>query len=117
MSSGFHRRGWFHKRGGGPARAIATLGATLVLFAQLIGAIHFHEGVVSHDGIVTAELSSDQGLCPICQLAFHSPGSVAAAPTVSRGPAIAESIVREELVEIESSVFSSERGRAPPVTL
>jgi len=75
---------WFHKRNSGFARAIETIGATLVLFAQLIGAVHFHQSVVSHDGIVNAELSADQGLCPVCQLAFHSPGSVAAAPTVSR---------------------------------
>ncbi len=106
---------WFHKKNF--SRAIATIGATLVLFAQLIGTVHFHQSVVSHDGIVNAELSADQGLCPVCQLAFHSPGSVAAAPTVSRGPAFTDAIVRAQLVEIESPVFSAERGRAPPVTL
>ena len=105
---------WFHKKGGSSARVIATIGATLVLFAQLIGAVHFHQSVVSHDGIVNAELSADQGLCPVCQLAFHSPGSVAAAPTVSRGPAFNDAIVRAQPVEIESPVFSGERGRAPP---
>ncbi|HYR80103.1 MAG TPA: hypothetical protein VEO55_08850 [Candidatus Dormibacteraeota bacterium] len=104
---------WFHKKG--LARAIATIGATLVLFAQLIGAIHFHQGVVSHRGIVTAEISADQELCPVCQLAFHSPGSFAAAPTVSRGPAFTDAIVRALPVQIESPVFSGERGRAPPV--
>jgi hypothetical protein len=104
---------WFHKKG--LARAIATIGATLVLFAQLIGAVHFHQGVASHDGIVNAALSADQGLCPVCQLAFHSPGSVAAAPTFSRGPAFSDAIVRAQPVEIESPVFSGERGRAPPV--
>ena len=106
---------WFHRKNAGLTRAIATMGATLVLFAQLIGAVHFHQGVVSHDGIVNAELSADQGLCPVCQLAFHSPGSVAAAPTVSRGLAIVDAIVRARPVEIESPVFSAERGRAPPV--
>jgi hypothetical protein len=104
---------WFHKKDF--ARAIATIGATLVLFAQLIGAVHFHQSVVSHDGIVNAELSADQGLCPVCQLAFHSPGSVAAAPTVSRGLAFADAIVRAHPTAIESPVFSAERGRAPPV--
>ncbi len=103
---------WFHKKNF--SRAIATIGATLVLFAQLIGAVHFHQSVVSHDGIVNAELSADQGLCPVCQLAFHSPGSMAAAPTVSRGPAFNDAIVRAQPVEIESPVFSGERGRAPP---
>jgi hypothetical protein len=104
---------WFHKKDF--ARAIATIGATLVLFAQLIGAVHFHQSLVSHDGIVNAELSADQGLCPVCQLAFHSPGSVAAAPTVTRGPAFTDAIVRAHPAGIESPVFSAERGRAPPV--
>ena len=106
---------WFHKKSGRLARAIATMGAVLVLFAQLIGAVHFHQGVVSHDGAVTAELSADPGLCPVCQLAFHSPGSVAAAPTVSRESAFTDAIVRAQSAEIESPVFSAERGRAPPV--
>jgi len=104
---------WFHKKNF--SRAIATIGATLVLFAQLIGAVHFHQSVVSHDGIVNAELSADQGLCPVCQLAFHSPGSVASAPTFSRGPASTDAIVRAQSVAIESPIFSAERGRAPPV--
>jgi hypothetical protein len=104
-----------HKKSAGFPRAIATTCALLVLFAQLIGAVHFHQGVVSHDGTAYAELSADQGLCPVCQLAFHSPGSVAAAPTISRGPAIVDAIVRAHPVEKESPVFSGERGRAPPV--
>ena len=106
---------WFHRKNAVFPRAIATMGAVLVLFAQLVGAVHFHQGVVSHDRIVNAELSADQGLCPVCQLAFHSPGSVAAAPTISRGPAIVDAIVRAHPVAIESPVFSGERGRAPPV--
>jgi hypothetical protein len=106
---------WFNKKSAAFPRAIATMGAVLVLFAQLVGAVHFHQGVVSHDGIVNAELSADQGLCPVCQLAFHSPGSVAAAPTISRGLAIVDAIVRAHPVEIESPVFGAERGRAPPV--
>jgi len=106
---------WFNKKNAAFPRAIATMCATLVLFAQLIGAVHFHQSVVSHDGIVSAELSIDQGLCPVCQLAFHSPGSVAAAPTISRGIAIVDAIVRARPVAFESPVFSAERGRAPPV--
>ena len=106
---------WFLRKNAALPRAIATMGAVLVLFAQLVGAVHFHQGVVSHDRIVNAELSADQGLCPVCQLAFHSPGSVAAAPSISRGPAIVDAIVRAHPVAIESPVFGAERGRAPPV--
>jgi hypothetical protein len=104
---------WIHKKS--IARAIATTCAMLVLFAQLVGAVHFHQDVVSHHGIVDAALSVDQGQCPVCQLAFHSPGSVVAAPTVSRGPAFTDTIVRARTTEIESPVLSAERDRAPPV--
>jgi hypothetical protein len=105
---------WFHKRGGGLARALATIGAVLVLFAQIVGAAHFHEGVVSHDGIATPVISASEGLCPLCQLAFHSPGSVGAAPTAVQGAAIVGALVLEAPAEIESPVMGSERGRSPP---
>jgi hypothetical protein len=96
------------------ARALATMGAALVLFAQIVGAAHFHEGVVSHDGIASPVISASEGLCPICQLAFHSPGSVGAAPTLARGVAIADAIVLSAPAEIESPVMGPERGRSPP---
>ena len=68
------------------ARAIAIFGAALILVSQLIGVAHFHESAVSHNGVAAAQISTDAGLCPICQLALHSPGSMAQATTVARGP-------------------------------
>ena len=69
------------------------------------------------EGIAAAALNADPGLCPICQLALHSPGSVSAATTVARGPAIAETVFLVAPVRIESPVFSDARVRAPPVSL
>ncbi len=102
----------FHKGGGAAARAIAIFGAALILVSQAIGAAHFHQGAVSRDGV--AQLSADEGLCPVCQLALHAPGSVASAATAARGPAIAETIFLAAPLRSVSPVFSAARVRAPP---
>jgi hypothetical protein len=106
-----------HRNGTAATRAVAIFGAALLLVSQLIGVAHFHEGAVSRDGIVAAQISDDPGLCPVCQLALHSPGSVAAATAITRGPAIAETIFIAPPTRAESPVLSTARVRAPPVAL
>ncbi|MFZ2064269.1 MAG: hypothetical protein WAU82_24895 [Candidatus Binatus sp.] len=103
----------FHKTDRPLARAISIFGAVLIVVSQLIGAAHFHEG----GGVASQQISADAGLCPICQLALHSPGSMARATTVARGPAITETIFITAPSRSESPVFSAARGRAPPITL
>ena len=107
----------FHKSGTVAARAIAIFGAALILVSQAIGAAHFHQGAASRGGVPVAQLTVDEGLCPICQLALHSPGSVAPAPSVARGPAIAETVFLAAPIRSESPVLSAARVRAPPVSL
>lgn len=107
----------FHKNGRAAARAIAIFGAVLLLVSTTVGAGHFHEGADSRNGRATAALGADPGFCPVCQLALHSPGSLAAAKTVASGPAIAETIFVAAPVRFESLVFSAARVRAPPVAL
>jgi hypothetical protein len=106
-----------HKGGRVAARAVAIFGAVLILVSQAIGAAHFHAGAASRDGVPVAQLTVDEGLCPICQLALHSPGSIAAAPAVARGAAIAEAVFLAAPIRSESPVFSAARVRAPPVSL
>ena len=98
-------------------RAISIFGAALILLAQLIGVSHFHESAISHNGVASPQIITDAGLCPICQLALHSPGSIAQASTVARAPAVAETIFITAPSRSESVVFSAARVRAPPVTL
>jgi hypothetical protein len=107
----------FHKTSRLRARAISIFGAALLLVSQLIGVAHFHEGAVFHNGVASAQISTDAGLCPICQLALHSPGSTTQATTVARAPSIAETIFITAPSHSESLVFSAARVRAPPVTL
>lgn len=107
----------FHKGGGGAARAVAVFGAALILVSQLIGAAHFHEGAVSRNVVAAAQLTTYEGLCPLCQLALHSPGSVAATATIAREPAIAETVFLIAPRRSVSPVFSTARVRAPPIAL
>ena len=108
--------GRFQKSVRSSARAFAIVVSALLLVSQTVGAAHFHAGPVSL-GIVAAQSGADQGLCPICQLALHSLGSVSAATTVERGPDIAEKISIDEQTRSQSPVFSSARVRAPPISL
>lgn len=98
------------------ARASVIFGALLLLVSQMIGVAHFHEGAVSRDGVGVAQVGTDSGLCPICQLALHAPGSLARVPTVVRGPAIAVSLFVAATARSESPVLSIARVRAPPVS-
>jgi hypothetical protein len=107
----------FHSRGRTAVRAIAMFGAVLLLISQTVGAAHFHESAPSRSGIASTQLNADPGFCPVCQLALHSPGSVTAATTVARGPAIAGTISLVAPIRSESPVFSAARVRAPPVSL
>lgn len=107
----------YHSRGRSAARAIAIFGVALILVSQMVGVAHFHESAVSRDGRLVATLSADAGLCPVCQLALHSQGTLAAAATVARGPVIAETIFVPAPIRSESPVYSAARVRAPPVSL
>jgi hypothetical protein len=105
----------FHKSGRAAAGAIAIFCAALILVSQAIAAAHFHAGAVSRD--VPAQLTTYEGLCPLCELALHSPGSIAAATTVARGPAIVEAIFFPAPISSESPAVSAARVRAPPVAV
>jgi len=107
----------FRKCGRAAARAITIFGALLLLISQTVGVAHFHEGATVRNGIVAPQTGTDPGLCPVCQLAMHSPGSIASAVTVARGPAIAEALFVATTIQVESPVFSDARVRAPPTAL
>jgi hypothetical protein len=95
-------------------RAFAMFAAAVLLISQLVGVAHFHEGSISTAG---AQISSDASFCPVCQLALHSPGSVAAATTLAPGPVLAEAVFFAAPIRFQSPVFSAARVRAPPVAL
>ena len=106
-----------HRSGRAAARAIAIFGAALILVTTSVGASHFHERAVSRDGGAVAQVAVDEGLCPLCEFALHSPGSVSSATTVARGPAMVDTIFPAAPVRSEFPVFSPTRVRAPPIAL
>lgn len=107
----------FHRSSRAAARAIAIFGALLILVSTSIGASHFHERAVSRNGLAVAQVAVDEGLCPVCQFALHSPGSLSSTTTVTRGPVIVDTIFLAAPVRSESPVFSAARVRAPPIAL
>jgi hypothetical protein len=107
----------FHRSGRTAARAIAIFGALLILVTTSVSASHFHQRAVPRDGAAAVQVAVDEVLCPLCEFALHSPGSVSSTATVARGPAIVDPIFLAAPVRSESPVFSTARVRAPPITL
>lgn len=97
--------------------ATAIFAAILIVASQAVGAAHFHEGVVSRNKSAVTQLAIDEALCPLCQFALHSPGSVSSTPALARGPFIAETLILAAPVRFVSPVFSTARVRAPPNSL
>jgi hypothetical protein len=107
----------FHSRVSVTQRTIAIFGALLILASQAIGVAHFHESAGSRNRTAVAQLTVDEALCPLCQFALHSPGSVSSTPTVACVPVIFERLLLAASVAPESPVLSTARVRAPPVAL
>jgi hypothetical protein len=107
----------FHRSGRAAARAIAIFGALLILVTTSVTASHFHQRAVPRDGAASVQVAVDEVLCPLCEFALHSPGWVSSIATVTRGPAIVDTIFLAARVRSESPVFSADRVRAPPITL
>jgi len=107
----------FHRSGRATARAIAIFGALLILLTTSVTASHFHQRAVPREGAAAVQVAVDEVLCPLCEFALHSPGSMAQATTVARAPSIAEAIFIVAPSRSESLVFSADRVRAPPIAL
>ena len=97
--------------------ATAIFAAILIVASQAVGAAHFHEDAVSRNKSAVTQLAIDESLCPLCQFALHSPGSVSSTPAVARGPFIGETLILAAPVAAETTVSSTARVRAPPISL
>ncbi|HUO06129.1 MAG TPA: DUF2946 family protein [Candidatus Binataceae bacterium] len=98
-------------------RVFSAAAAILLLFAQFAGAAHYHESDSWPGRGASAQLSATEGFCPICHLAHHSPGSVAAIAATFSDPVAAERIEVSSLPVFHASAYSTVRGRAPPASL
>jgi hypothetical protein len=98
-------------------RRIAVAGAALILFVQLLGAIHWHPANFDNAASASAALSVDNGLCAVCLLAFHSSLNPATVPTLAHP--LRELAMAPVAGCAGFSAFdpASHLSRAPPVSL
>src|SRR5437879_6302095 len=91
----------------------AWFGALLILSAQLLAPIHWHQNSLD----TAAQISADTSHCVICELAFHSPGGVSS-PIVPH--ALIISTERTRLVFAPASdprLLLLRQVRAPPASV
>jgi hypothetical protein len=97
------------------ARALAVFGAAVILAGQLAAAIHTHQIFQTERIGSAAEIAVDSGLCPLCLLAFHSKGSLGAAPMLARPAVQLRAVPEAASSSFESFKEFSALTRGPPV--
>jgi hypothetical protein len=102
------------KNANGWRKPVAAFAAALILVAQLLAVSHYHQTDPVRRFNAQAQVLADDGLCPLCTLAFHLPLNPAAAPAIER-PQL-------DICAAETTVpryhvlrpYSLSRTRAPP---
>jgi hypothetical protein len=100
----------------GGAKSIALAGAVLIV-AQLLALAHNHQGNPTRQFNAPTQVVADDGLCALCNLAFHAPLNPAASPSIARPyaePRLLDAAVANVHV---STPFSSCQTRAPPAAI
>jgi hypothetical protein len=101
----------------GGAKSIALAGAVLIVAAQLLALAHNHQGNPTRQFNAQTQVVADDGLCALCNLAFHAPLNPAASPSIARPyaePRLLDAAVASVHV---STPFSSCQTRAPPAAI
>jgi hypothetical protein len=99
-------------------RLAAVIGGLLLVFGQLVGAVHSHRDqfATSLSGAHQAT-ANESGLCPICLSTLHAPAAVASAPSVTRPQPVVEGAAEERTRPSAAPVLASHYGRAPPASV
>jgi len=97
-------------------RSIAVFGAVLVLVAQFVGATHWHPAAESPRIVSSTQPTIDTGLCPLCQVAFHSTLNPTSAPFIE--PLEIGGVIASDDFGLGFASFDSASAltRAPPAT-
>jgi hypothetical protein len=98
-------------------RASAYFAAALIVFLQLVGAAHFHNGPFGghREARVLVAASSDQ--CTVCVLALHAPAAAAPVTSVPSPAPVCGEVLFRQAHEPSVAFLDSKQGRAPPVLL
>jgi hypothetical protein len=96
------------------AKALALIGAILILGAQLFAVAHFHQRNITRQFNAPTQVVADDGLCALCNLVFHAPFNPAAKPTIARPYTAIRNVIFAVTNLHLSAPFSSYQTRAPP---
>jgi hypothetical protein len=101
----------------GGAKSVALGAAVLIIAAQLLALAHFHQGNPTRQFNAQNQVVADDGLCALCNLAFHAPFNPASTPSIAR-PYTEPRLVEVAVMRFHvSEPFSSCRTRAPPAAI
>jgi hypothetical protein len=101
----------------GGAKSIALAAAVLILAAQLLALAHNHQGNPTRQFNAHSQVVADDGLCALCNLAFHAPLNPAPTPSIAR-PYTELRLIDTAIASLHvSTPFSSCQTRAPPAAM
>jgi len=98
----------------GPLKAIASFAAAIVFAAQLLAISHYHQVDPVRRYNAQAQIFADDGICALCNLAFHLPLNPAASPYLERPQIDARAVDQPVAHVIGSRAYSLSQTRAPP---
>ncbi len=96
-------------------RTTSIFAATLIVFIQIVGALHYHNLPGSRQTAqdqVTAESDS----CRVCLIAFHAPAASSPAATPCAPVFEIRTLLSADPLELSQIAFEHHLGRAPPAS-
>lgn len=103
-----------HRDARGGRKSLSAFAAALIFGAQLLAVSHFHQTNPVRRFDTQAQILADDGLCALCNLAFHLPLNPAANQNVER-PRIDTRRVDQPVARVTGSrPYSLTQTRAPP---
>ena len=99
-------------------RIAAAAGGLLLLFAQLLCAVHSHRYQFEQSLSATEQAGANEsGACPVCLSTFHTPLAVSSPPTIVCPQSVAVGVVEQGTPPCSSLAISSPNGRGPPASV
>jgi len=96
-------------------KVVATVAASLIVLAQLVGTLHSHQWARGHGQTHPLSIAVDNSLCAVCQIASHGQASFAGPTQIDSPTMTAERTPPTVKLSLVRLFLSSPHGRAPPV--
>jgi hypothetical protein len=102
-----------HRRGIS-RRVVATTAASLIVLAQLVGALHSHQWARARGETRPLSIAVDSSLCAVCQIASHGQANFTGPTQIDSPTMTAEPTPPTVKLSLVRLLLSSPLGRAPP---